>query len=296
MIIVNDGSIDRSEEIAKKYVDKYPRKFKLINQNNAGLGGARNTGIKNAKGDYYFFVDSDDTISSNAVQILYEEASRNNADIVVFDYKLISEDGTELGITPGNNNICCTPNLKDSKSVLLINPSACNKFFKSALFTDSGIRFPIKVWYEDLRTIPKLLCKSENIVYKNEPLYNYLQRPGSIMNSKNIERNKEIIEALDDLLLFFKKNHLYDYYKEELEFLAVFHILLLGSVRVNKLRYNHYLMDFFCDYIVNSYPNYKKNKYIKKMSKKELLTIELLARKKYRLLNVLLRIKARLNF
>lgn len=292
VIIVNDGSTDNSEIIATKYVKKYPGKFKLITQDNGGLGAARNTGIENANGEYYLFVDSDDTIASNALEHLYDKVIQNNADIVVFDYKLIDEDGTELGISLGYKNFYGVMNLEESPSLLLMNPSACNKFFKSTLFNNTGIRFPGKVWYEDLRTIPKLYAEAEVILYSSEPLYNYLQREGSIMHSKDIDKNMEITNALDDLIEYYKINNLFNRYKDELEFLAVFHVLIAGAVRVNKLKYDHPMMESFYKYISEKFPDFKKNKYVKDMTRKEIFILKLLSKKRYLLLNLLLKIKS----
>lgn len=295
VIMVNDGSTDSSCEIAMKYVESNPSKFKLITQKNAGLGAARNTGIENANGDFYLFLDSDDTITSNAINHLFNTATQYNADIVVFDYKLINEDGKELGINSGCKNVSGVTSLETNPSLLLNHPSACNKFFKCTIFKDTSIRFPTKVWYEDLRTIPKLYIEAEVIVYSNIPLYNYLQRENSIMHSSDINRNAEIIEALDDVLNYYKINNLFDIYKEELEFLAVFHILLMGSVRVNKLKYNHPLMGEFYNYILKEFPNYEENRYVKELTKKERFILSILSKKGYRLLNFFLKLKKIIN-
>lgn len=294
VIIVNDGSTDKSAVIATRYVKKYPNNFKLISQNNGGLGAARNTGIDNANGEFYLFLDSDDTITGNALSHLYDKATENNADIVVFDYKLIDEKGTELGIESGCGNSASNffnSSLEENPSLLLINPSACNKFFRSTLFNDTGIKFPAKVWYEDLRTVAKLYIDADVIVYSNVPLYNYVQRSGSIMHSDDIGRNKEIMEAMDDLITYYKNLQLFERYKEELEFLAVFHVLLLGSVRVNKLNYDHPLMNSFYNYIKRRFPEYKENKYVKGMNRKEKIILELLSKKRFLLLNLILKIK-----
>jgi len=291
VIIVNDGSTDNSEIIAAKFVKMYPEKFKLITQKNGGLGAARNTGIENASGEYYLFVDSDDSIISGALEHLYDKAMKNNADMVIFDYKLVYEDGSKEEICSGCKNSSGAMNLEGSPSLLLISPSAWNKFFKSTLFNTKGIRFPTKVWYEDLSTIPKLYVEAEVIVYSSTPLYNYLQREGSIMHSKEIEKNEEIVKALDDLIEYFRINDLFNRYKEELEFLAVSHILLMGSIRVNKLKYNHPLMKLFYNYILRNFPEYKRNIYVKEMTKKEIFILELLSKKRYLLLNLILKIK-----
>ena len=88
------------------------------------------------------------------------------------------------------------------------------------------------MWYEDLRTTPKLMAKAGRMVFLDGVGYNYLQRQGSIMKSANLERNREILDAFDDLLPWFRKEGLFEAYRRELEYLAVFHVYLTAGVRV----------------------------------------------------------------
>ena len=87
VIIVNDGSKDQSVEIVKKFIRKYDN-FRLINQENQGLSGARNTGLKEAKGEYIAFIDSDDFIENNFLEELYNLAVDNDADISYCNCKI----------------------------------------------------------------------------------------------------------------------------------------------------------------------------------------------------------------
>ena len=84
IIAVNDGSKDSSLDILNKYKKKYEN-FNVINQENKGLSGARNAGIKMAKGKYVYFLDSDDYIELDSMEICYKEMKKNNLDIITFD-------------------------------------------------------------------------------------------------------------------------------------------------------------------------------------------------------------------
>lgn len=291
VIIVNDGSTDNSLKIAEDYIKIYEDKFKIINQKNGGLGDARNTGIANATGEYLLFVDSDDTISNNALEHLNSLVSKTQADIVIFDYKLVDEYFNELFISPGYKINSLESNIKEDPALLLSSPSACNKLFKSELFIKSDIRFPKKVWFEDLRTIPKLYLQSNKIIYSNLPLYNYVQRKGSIMNNVNLDRNKEIIYAIEDISSYYDQHNLSNRYKEELEFLCIFHVLLTASVRVNKSKFNHPLLKEFYNFILIEYPDFMSNKYVMELSFKEKTILLLLLKKRYRLLSILIKLK-----
>lgn len=93
VIIVDDGSTDGSGKLADQYAEKYPKRIQVIHQKNQGLGGARNTGIEAAQGDYYLFVDSDDTIEPNALSELWHKVSQTGAQIICFGMKSVNENG-----------------------------------------------------------------------------------------------------------------------------------------------------------------------------------------------------------
>lgn len=95
IIAVNDGSTDNSLNILKKYQDKYEN-FKIINQENKGLSGARNTGLKLCSGKYVYFLDSDDFIDENAMEYCYKEAEMHNLDIITFDAKVFYDEDYKI--------------------------------------------------------------------------------------------------------------------------------------------------------------------------------------------------------
>ena len=87
VIVVNDGSTDKSMNIVKKYKD-----VKIINEENRGLSHARNNGVKNARGDYILFVDSDDYINKDLLKEL-NKSLNNNPDVVRFQVQSVDEYG-----------------------------------------------------------------------------------------------------------------------------------------------------------------------------------------------------------
>ncbi|CEP50983.1 capsular polysaccharide biosynthsis protein [[Clostridium] sordellii] len=95
IIAINDGSTDNSAEILEEYEIKYSN-FKVINQENKGLSGARNTGIAECKGEYIYFLDSDDYIDLNAMKYCYDEAKKNNLDILTFDAETFLDEQSSI--------------------------------------------------------------------------------------------------------------------------------------------------------------------------------------------------------
>ena len=101
-----------------------------------------------------------------------------------------------------------------------------NRAYRRTLFTEGGIRFATKVWYEDIRIVTKVLALAEQVVRLPGAYYHYLQREGSAMNNKNCARNVEILYAFDDILGWFGEHGLREAYRDELTFLAISHLLI----------------------------------------------------------------------
>ncbi len=265
IIAVDDGSTDSSGNIVDDYSTRYPERIRAIHQENAGLGGARNTGIENAKGEYIAFIDSDDTILPEFLSSLYGEIEKTGAEIAVCNLIDTYTDG-RFGKVQGVNNMEINRliSARDNDNVFTVTPSACNKLFKLSLFIDNNIRFPSRVWYEDLRTTYKLFPFATGLAFTHKPLYQYYLREGSIMRNPNIERNREIIDAIEDLISFYKANDLYDMFYKELEFLATQHVFWETSVRILKITKKHKLLSELKEYTFSNFPNALNNEKFKK--------------------------------
>ena len=185
IILINDGSTDNSLEICNAFY-KNDSRIKVLDQINGGLSAARNTGINNATGEFFMFVDGDDFVSENFCEAAISNQRKLNSDIVIFNYKNIYQDKIELysqnvseGIVP-----------KDKAMELIINDShAWNKLYKANLF--KGIRYPVGRNYEDILTTYKLIDKSKKISYVNKSTYYYVHREkigiSASRSSKNVE-------------------------------------------------------------------------------------------------------------
>ncbi len=223
LILVDDGSTDQSGELCDGYAAHHER-VRVIHQQNKGLGGARNTGLEAALGQYLLFVDSDDYVDVDMLQLLSACLEKNPCDMLMFDHRAVYEDGQQgaLYTCPLEAGI---PLKTTAVKSLLSFSGACNRVFSRRIFTESGIRFPDRLWYEDLRTVPKLFLFADTVYYYNEkPLYFYLQRGGSIMHTPDFERIvAERIATVAEIVRYYQEKGLFDAYREELEFLWLFH-------------------------------------------------------------------------
>ena len=262
LLLVDDGSTDSSGQLCEELAKKDSR-IRVIHQENQGLGGARNTGIREAKGDWLLLVDSDDWIEPEILEKSLEAGLREEADMVMFPFRSVDEEGRELAVFRENVPLDRALSLKERKDVLLTAPVAWNKLYRTAFFRETGLAYPSRVWYEDIRTTPKLMALARRMVFLGDIGYNYLQRQGSIMNSGKVARNVEIIEAFDDILPWFREHGLFAEYRQELEHLTVAHILLTSSVRVLRMDHKNPLLRKFRAYVEREFPTYRGNPYNK---------------------------------
>ena len=290
VILIDDGSTDSTGDICDKYAAKAPGKIRVIHQPNGGIGEARNTGIRAAKGEWLLFLDSDDKITHDAVAVL-RAAIRPDVDLIGFQF--FRDDGVNPPVpeSSGSEPTEQPFSLSQRHEELLVFPSAWIRIWRRTLFTDNGVFFPPRVWYEDIRTTVKLLALTRAMVVLPDHLYFYLNRPGSIMNSTNLPRNREIMEAMDDITDWYKSHNLFQTYQSELEALTIQHIALAASVRVARADPGNALLKEFYDYIERSFPNWRKNPYNKSLSKPKRVALFLVAHRQYRLLHMLFRMR-----
>ena len=290
LILVDDGSPDRCGALCDSLAQTDSR-IRVIHQENQGLGGARNTGIREARGDWLLLVDSDDWIEPKILEKAMEAGLRGEADLVMFAFRTVDEQGRELGVfredMPKERGIT----LQEHKEALLTAPCAWNKLYRRSFFQGTGLAYPPRVWYEDLRTSSKLMAKAGRMVFLDEVGYNYLQRQGSIMKSANLERNQEILDAFDDLLPWFRKEGLFEAYRRELEYLAVFHVYLTAGVRVALADRKSPLLRELAAYVEERFPGWRQNPYLPKLGGKRRLLVSLLQKKWYWAVSLLFKLK-----
>lgn len=192
IILVDDGSTDRSGQIADEYASKY-NNIRVIHQVNGGLADARNTGIDAATKEYIAFVDSDDYIDPTMYMELMKNLKGENADLSIGGVWTEFENGD--GYSPYAPNIrkiwSKREGLIQLNSFKYFNMSFCDAIFKRNLFEMSGygegkLRFPKGKLCEDFYLMHKIVARTEKIVYTSTPFYHYLQRENSISRNKKV--------------------------------------------------------------------------------------------------------------
>lgn len=190
VLVINDGSTDRSEAIIDEYCKNY-RYIKKFNKTNGGLSDVKNYGLKRVTGEFVIFLDSDDYVAPQMYHSMLAKAYTEKADIVICDIELAYDD-------PQKNTIhsCVVPSRSSmfAKCIdLNMMPASWNKIVKRELY--EGLEFPVGKNNEDIAVTPILLAKANHISVINQPYYKYYQREGSIQNSKFDEKRFVIIDT-----------------------------------------------------------------------------------------------------
>ena len=196
IILINDGSSDKSGEICEIYALKDSR-IKVYHKKNGGLSESRNMGLDHATGSYISFVDSDDYVHSRFIEILY-----NN--LVKYNYGISFCSVTSTDFTISDDLI----HLDFDSFIYFENQLEavimCNKLFKTDIW--NGIRFEIGKFHEDEFIFHKIFYK-RSFSYTPSELYFYRKREGSIMSTSNESRRRDARKAFDERYQFFKNEN-----------------------------------------------------------------------------------------
>lgn len=186
VICVDDGSTDSSPEVLRQLAAQYPA-MRVITQENKGLGGARNTGVAHATGDYLWFIDSDDWIEPDSLASLAQVITeRKQPPIVLFDVN--TTDGAVKQLMPNLHVDSDVLSVETYVRALLLHQAhyfAWGKVFRRDSYEASGFSFP-KGFYEDVALLPYYARMTDTVHYLHKPLYNYYVRTGSIMNTYDL--------------------------------------------------------------------------------------------------------------
>ena len=193
IILIDDGSTDDSMQKVQSLV--HGKHFvRVIHQENQGSSGARNTGLRVAKGDYLTFVDSDDTISSNFCEVLYQTAKQNDSDLVIAK---MTRRGDSWVIS---NKIIDKSKLQSKKNRLIhclqekIHRFNCAKLYKRELFRNK--KFMVGRIYEDQILIPQIVAEANNICFNHQAEYIYYFREDSNSNTFSEKRIEDRLFAI----------------------------------------------------------------------------------------------------
>lgn len=206
VICVNDGSTDSSLSILLEYAEKYSM-LNVIDSENGGTASARNIGLRKAKGEYIWFVDSDDWVELNSLQVLSEHLEKSKPDVLCFNGKLhYDEDGTEEqdeGITENQlvgweyyNKYALVSRKFHFVSIVL-------RLYRREFLLKNNLYFEKGILHEDNLWVPQMCYYAKTVSSIPASLYVYRIREGSKMRSVSKKKVLDIIRVANKLSDFF---------------------------------------------------------------------------------------------
>ena len=217
IICINDGSTDNSMSILNDYSEKDSR-IKIINQKNAGLSCARNTGINNAKGEYIGFVDSDDWIDLDFFEKLYNAAKNYDADIASAGIRRVRSYKWKYHLKIKEEEV--TENT-DRKFVLCDVPEKCyvwNKIYRLEKIKQFSLYFEAGIYFEDRCFTCEALSKLKRLVVVPDTYYNYWTNPNSIVKSKSTKKTQDAKYTNEKMMKILKLNNInLEHYAEKIK-------------------------------------------------------------------------------
>lgn len=209
IILVDDGSTDHSGEICDGYAEQDCR-IRVVHKKNGGLSDARNSGLDIAYGEYISFVDSDDWIRDDYINVLVEALEYGKTKISACSYRKVNEleKSREASADLISENLEIWT-ISEAYQHLFLNKqidcSAWAKLYEHTLFSD--IRFPLGKLYEDQFTTYKLFHSSQGVTYVDQEMYYYFDRAESIQNEQFTIRKMDELEANLECVAFIDEKY-----------------------------------------------------------------------------------------
>jgi glycosyltransferase involved in cell wall biosynthesis len=247
VIAVNDCSPNpRDAEIMREYERMYPDKFRCIfHKKNKRQGGARNSGIKAARGAFLQFVDSDDYIALNMCERMYTKAAEEGSDMVVCECLYLAKgqvirNWNEYAVIRSQNKAIrlCEPGMHSCWRVLV----------KKETIVDKKLYFPENIFYEDFACCLWHIA-SEKIAYVQDALYYYILRYGSTTNPENSELDYVAMSNIFDCVAYVLESEYFNALDDDLKaavFIYLLSCFLLSNFRNTVTRFPERIIEW-CD-------------------------------------------------
>ncbi|MBQ7765092.1 glycosyltransferase family 2 protein [bacterium] len=194
IIIVDDGSTDKTAEIIKKFASNDSR-IKVLSQDNLKQGAARNNGTSLATGEYIGFVDSDDWVDFDFYEKLYNAAKKYNSDIALATNIRIGNGKTKKRLNIKKEEFVVSLQDKIDISRQIKNPCPTNKIYRREMLSENKITWPENMYCEDKLFTIQAIYYSNGLVAVPNVNYYYFRNPNSTVNTK---AKKSLIDSIGD--------------------------------------------------------------------------------------------------
>lgn len=259
IILVDNGSTDKSMEIAEKYAKRFPGLVKGIRIQKRGASAARNEGAKLARGKYLWFIDADDEIAPDAVAEIWNTAAETDADIIMFSAVKTLENGEKVDLPA-----IPTVDLAEFKSQFIRRALGPWQIaVKRAWYIKNGFNFREGIIHEDMEMIPALILKTNNVASIDKPLYFYYYTAGSVLHQPNFDPHAfDIFPALKGVYQRFVKEGAVEKYHDELEWFFIWQLLVDAAEEFARFPEGHKGFKASRQMLRKYFPKWRKNRFL----------------------------------
>ena len=274
IICVDDASTDNSVEVLEQYSLEYPDKLRyVVHEKNKRQGGAKNTGLSLAIGEWVGFIDSDDWVAPDFYEKLLRKAEETSADMVGCDYNLVHEHTFEVGQVVKNNTLEQTGVLDEErhKKLILRSGSMVIKVYKRQVIVDNHLDFPEGIFYEDNCAGPVWSTYFTHFEKVEEPLYYYYQHDTSTVHYVTEAKCRDRMIAGELLLKEFRNRDLLDRYRDEVEyrFTELYFENTLFSYMLGAKKKRLAFIKELREGMLKAFPEFERNSYYQRLAECE---------------------------
>ena len=228
IIVVDDGSPDKSKEIAQKKAKQYTN-IQVVSRPNGGLSAARNTGLDYAKGEYIMFVDSDDWIAENCLTKLVEQCERQHLDMLQICAANMIDGVPHRRFSYDENR-----GVKPGRDLMANGLTFCAPFsvYNKSFLTRFGLKFHPGIFHEDNEFTPRAYYFAERVGCTNDIIYYVYQNPNSITRIANPQKAFDTLIVMERLEMFCEK-YVSESFKHLIDVQQVqnFHVCIHESIK-----------------------------------------------------------------
>ena len=204
LVIVNDGTKDNSMQVVEEMLRGF-NNATIINQDNQGLSMARNAGLKAAKGEYVWFIDSDDWIEGDCLHEIISRLQETEVDILQLQYRYVYSDGT-----PSEEHYSTIKGVKQSKDWFAQNDyytAVPFMVYRKSLLQEHSIQFYPNIYHEDSEFKPKVVYLSNTCASYDKVAYNYFKgNAGSITSTLKLKNGVDLFTVMNSLETFVNEH------------------------------------------------------------------------------------------
>lgn len=266
-IFVDDHSPDDSIEIVKQTIAGHPREaqFRFLKpEHNLGAGKARNFGILEAQGEYISFIDPDDTVEPDMLEVLYNKAKAVDSDVCYCYLKKCFPDGStgDLLVNPhvGEGELT-----HEKRAYVLTHYVSlfASMIYRREMILANDIQFPEDRAADDSFFVSCAWMKASSVAYVDRPLYHYLIRPGSVTTTMQSDKYKKRLAVFGKLMQYAKSHGVYDEFKPEIDFIYLKkgYLSSVANYIRNSKRPQAATYREIYDELMKQVPDYKDNTY-----------------------------------